>query len=99
MEVTPISTGGVEVTNIVIYRHLTSEIITSAEIGDIVDIASTVMNNNSVATPFQCGVYVNGNMWYQFGHTGLPAGMSITDKQYYTVSSPGDLTVCADVIS
>ena len=99
MEVIPTSTGGVEVISLVIYRHLTSEPIASANIGEIVDIAHTVKNNNSVATPFQCGVYINGNMWYQWGHTGLPAGASATDKQFYTISGPGDLTVCADIIS
>lgn len=99
MEVTPASSGGVEVTGIVIYRHLTSEIILSANVGDIVDVATSLKNNNGVATAFQCGVYVNGNMWYQFGHVAFPAGASYTDKQYYTISGPGDLTVCADIIS
>lgn len=98
MEVTPTSGDGVEVTNLVIYRHLTSEIIIGAQVGDIVDISSTIKNNNSVATPATCAVYINGVEWYQWGHTGIPAGASLTDKQFYTISGPGDLTVCADII-
>lgn len=99
MEVIPTSVGGVEVTNIVIYRHLTSEPITSAEVGDIVDVATTVYNSGSSIAVFQCGVFVNGVSWYVFGHNAFPAGSTYTDKQYYTVSQPVDLTVCADIIS
>jgi len=98
MEVTSPSAPQVEIVSVIIYRHLTSEVITSANVGDTIDVACTVRNNGSTTASFQAGVYVNGNLWYQFGHSYLGVGASVTDKQAFRIAGPGDLTICAAIV-
>ncbi len=95
MEVTSPSAPQVEVVSVIIYKHLTSEVITNANVGDVIDVAVTIKNNGSSAASILIGVYVNGDMWYQFGHAAFPAGSTYTDKQYFTIAGEGDLTICA----
>ncbi len=95
MEVTSPSAPQVEIVSVIIYRHLTSEVITSANVGDVIDVAVTIKNNGTTTASIQVGVYVNGNMWYQFGHSQFGAGAIYTDKQYFTIAGEGDLTICA----
>jgi len=99
MTVTSPSYPEVELTEVAIYRHLTSEPITTASVGDMVDFACKITNVGTANTgTVTVGVYINGNLWFTLDFSDIPPLNNRRTVRYLTIVGPGNLTICAATI-
>ena len=99
MTVTSPSAPEIELTEVAIYKHLTSEPITTAKVGDMVDFACKITNVGTANTgTVTVGVYINGDLWFTLDFSDIPPLNSRRTVRYLTIVGPGNLTICAATI-